>query len=206
MTVQSDLFSHLPEPETLISQDGSAQVYRQWLTPAEAGHCFTELLETLAWEQTMLPMYGRLLPIPRLNAWYGDEHAGYSYSGAHFQPRAWTPLLAHLRDRLSDFCEAGFNSVLANLYRDGNDSVAWHSDDEPELGPMPVIASLSLGDTRRFRLRHRRRETVAVDLAAGDLLVMSGVLQQHWQHELAKTRKISGSRINLTFRTILAAR
>src|SRR5690606_6222598 len=134
---------------------------------------------------------------------YGDAGASYTYSGARFVPEPFTPALAALRGRLQAFTGRAFNSVLANLYRDGNDSVGWHSDNEPELGPEPAIASLSLGASRRFRLRHAHLPPVSVDLHSGDLLVMPGPLQRHWQHTLPKTRRPVGARINLTFREIV---
>lgn len=190
-------------PEILIEDDGYACLWRQWLPEPEAQGLFTQLADNLHWQQTMIRVYGRRMPIPRLNAWYGDAGARYTYSGARFTPEPWTDELEDVRQRLTAFTGTAFNSVLANLYRDGSDSVAWHSDNEPELGAEPAIASLSLGASRRFRLRHRHLPPVAVDLHAGDLLLMTGPLQQHWQHALPKTRRSVGARINLTFRRVV---
>lgn len=137
------------------------------------------------------------------SCWIGDEGTAYKYSGALFEPHAWTPSLAALRDELAARFELRSNSVLANLYRDGHDSMGWHSDDEPELGREPVIASLSFGAVRRFRFRSRetKRVSLALDLASGSLLVMRGATQRLYHHDLPKTAR-AGARINLTFRTI----
>lgn len=147
-------------------------------------------------------LFGREVLQPRLACWYGD-HA-YSYSGIRLEPRAWTDRLRCLRERCSVDSGVEFNSCLVNLYRDGRDSMGWHADDEPELGREPVIASLSLGDTRVFRMRHKETKTVVeIPLEHGSLLVMSGLMQQCWVHEIPKTKKPVGQRINLTFRVIV---
>ncbi len=152
-------------------------------------------------------MYGKAVPIPRMNVWYGDAGSAYSYSGLDLSPIPWTPLLLRLKNQLEDFLNTRFNSVLANHYRDGNDGVAWHSDDEPELGATPLIASLSLGATRRFSLRSRIDSTEPPshsELAGGSLLVMAGETQRCWQHQIPKTKKPVAGRINLTYRTVHA--
>jgi alkylated DNA repair dioxygenase AlkB len=166
------------------------------------------LLNTLraeiAWEQHHVRLFGRVIPSPRLSCWIGDADAVYSYSGLRFTPRPWTSTLAALRTGLVEICAADFNSVLANLYRDGRDSMGWHSDDEPELGPAPVIASLSLGETRRFRLRHRQdpAQRLDLDLPSGSLLLMAGTTQRHYRHDLPRAPRVQGARLNLTFRHI----
>jgi alkylated DNA repair dioxygenase AlkB len=146
---------------------------------------------------------------PRLTAWYGDATARYSYSGLDLTPQPWTPALLALRTQVEQATGVTFNSVLLNLYRTGQDSMGWHADDEPELGPEPVIASISLGATRRFRLRPRHSQQLphaplGLDLPSGSLLVMRGTTQQHWQHAVPKTARPVGPRLNLTFRTIHA--
>ncbi|MDO6746140.1 alpha-ketoglutarate-dependent dioxygenase AlkB family protein [Gilvimarinus sp. 1_MG-2023] len=172
--MQRDLFAR-SGPEVLVEHDGWATLHRQWLPEVQAERLLSIFSDELVWQQTVLRMYGKSMPIPRLNAWYGEPSAHYRYSGASFTPKPWTAELHTLRCQLEDFCECEFNSVLANLYRDGRDSVAWHSDDEPELGPEPTIASLSLGQTRHFTLRHKTsRHTCRVALASGDLLLMGG--------------------------------
>jgi alkylated DNA repair dioxygenase AlkB len=166
------------------------------------------LVAGLAWEQHRLRLFGRERLTPRLCAWYGDAGARYGYSGQTLEPLPWTTPLADLRQRLQAAVGCAFNSVLANLYRDGADGMGWHSDDEASLGPQPVIASLSLGATRRFVLRHRcRRElqTLSLPLEHGALLVMAADTQRHWHHAVPKTRQPVGPRINLTFRHVRGA-
>jgi len=155
------------------------------------------------WKQETLALFGRRIPQPRLSAWYGD--AAYAYSGLHLDPRPWPPVLADLRRRCAEIAGAAFNSVLANLYRDGADSMDWHADDEASLGPAPVIASISLGAPRRFQMRRKdkRGEAVCTELGNGDVLVMSGRCQADWLHRVPKTKKPVGPRINLTFRNVV---
>jgi alkylated DNA repair dioxygenase AlkB len=165
---------------------------------------FEMLRREIPWEQHHPRLFGREVTSPRLSCWIGDEGTTYTYSRTRFEPRPWTPALASLRADLLARFGLLFNSVLANLYRDGRDSMGWHSDDEPELGPEPVIASLSFGALRRFRFRSRetRRMSLAIDLAHGSLLVMRGATQRLYQHDLPKTAADLGARVNLTFRLI----
>ena len=147
-------------------------------------------------------MYGKRHLQPRLTAWYGD--ASYTYSGLRLAPLAWTPLLDEIRTAVEAACARRFNSVLLNLYRDERDSMGMHSDDEPELGPLPAIASLSYGATRTFILKHKRDKlTLRLPLSAGGLLLMSGATQQNWLHGINKSTRSLGGRINLTFRYIV---
>ncbi|MBJ6107459.1 alpha-ketoglutarate-dependent dioxygenase AlkB [Hymenobacter sp. BT523] len=179
-----------------------------FLPAAEADALLAQLTAEVAWEQRSIRLFGQEFPQPRLTAWYGDPEARYTYSGLAWEPRPWTPVLQALRQRVAAACAAPFNSVLLNLYRDGRDSMGWHADDEPELGPEPVIASLSLGATRRFRLRPRPGlvlPPLSLDLASGSLLLMRGPTQQHWQHALPKTTRPLGPRLNLTFRWVAGA-
>jgi alkylated DNA repair dioxygenase AlkB len=150
-------------------------------------------------------MFGRWVDSPRLSCWIGDPDARYRYSGQTFEPHPWPQVLLPLRVRLRKELGIDFNSVLANLYRDGRDAMGWHSDDEPELGAEPVIASVSLGAARRFVLRRRDDHTVrnAFLLEPGSLLVMRGSSQRDWQHALPRTAKPVGPRINLTFRHVV---
>ena len=164
---------------------------------------FAELQQAIGWEQHSIRIHGRILPTPRLTAWMGD--AAYTYSGLSNDPQPWPAPLAALRDRLTADLGVAFNSSLANLYRDGRDSMGYHSDDEPELGPRPVIASISLGARRRFALRHREsRERWTWDLGEGDLLVMSEESQSDYAHAVPKTAREVGPRMNLTFRRFAA--
>ena len=176
-----------------------------FLPPAEAGALLAQLTAETVWEQRSIRLFGRLVPQPRLTAWYGDPAARYTYSGLAWEPRPWTAALRALRQRVEAATGARYNSVLLNLYRDGRDGMGWHSDDEPELGPAPAIASLSLGATRRFRLRPRAgrpHSPLGLALPGGSLLLMRGPTQQHWQHALPKTARPTGPRLNLTFRWV----
>ncbi len=171
---------------------------------ADAADLFRRLAAELDWKQETLTLYGRRIPQPRLSAWYGD--ATYAYSGITLEPRAWHPLLADLRDRCRAMAGTPFNSVLANYYRDGRDSMDWHSDDEATLGPNPVIASVNLGAARRFQLRRKddKARKIEMLLGGGDVLIMAGRCQHDWQHRVPKTRRPASPRINLTFRRIVA--
>lgn len=183
---------------TLLSTPECVSHTPGWMDPIEADDLFATLTTSIPWEQKTLLMYGRETVVPRLTCRIGD--AGYSYSGTENAPHAWLPELEALRVRLEITTAARFNSCLTNLYRGGADSVSWHSDDEPELGAQPVIASISLGSTRDFRLRNEAtREVATIPLGHGDLLVMRGESQAAYRHSVPK-RAHAGTRINLTFR------
>jgi alkylated DNA repair dioxygenase AlkB len=176
---------------------GCVELRPGWL--ADPDEVLARLLEETTWEQPVITLFGRTVPTPRLTAWTGD-HA-YRYSGVVHEPRPWSPTLQTLRDRLVAELGAPFDSCLANLYRDGSDSMGWHSDDEPELGPRPTIASVSLGARRRFALRHRASgQRWSVDLGEGDLLVMRDESQADYRHAVPKLTRALAPRLNLTFR------
>ena len=184
---------------------GATLDYRPgWLQPSEADAIFARLLSETPWQQPQLFIHGRYVTTPRLTAWYGDRHARYRYSGVTHQPLPWTPLLTQLRERLQLELAQPLNAVLLNYYRDGQDSMGWHSDDEPVLGRNPLIVSLNLGATRRFDLRRVGGSRIehSIELEHGSLLVMSGATQHHWQHQVAKSRRVMQPRLNLTFRLI----
>lgn len=192
------------EPRELLSVDGSAILHEQFLDPHEADHVFRDLLESNPWESHDIIVFGQKHREPRLSTWHADEGVRYTYSNLERIPIGWTPILQRLRESCERASGATFNSVLVNLYRDGNDGVGWHADDERENGPQPVIASLSLGASRRFDFQHRELKCVeSVQLNAGDLVVMSGASQSHWLHRIAKTKRHVGPRINLTFRKVI---
>lgn len=174
---------------------------------AEAQAWFEQLRTQIPWERHRLRLFGRELPAPRLSCWVGDPGAVYTYSRTRFEPRPWTDGLAQLRERMRRVCAAPFNAVLCNLYRDGRDAMGWHSDDEPELGPEPVVASLSVGAVRRFRLRHRHdpAQRLELDLQPGSVLFMGGATQANYRHDLPRTSRPVGARINLTFRCIFVS-
>lgn len=177
-----------------------------WLDEGAAGALQEALRDTVPWEVHRIRLFGREHASPRLSCWFGDPGARYRYSGASFQPQPWPPMLLPIRERLSRELGIDFNSVLANRYRDGRDAMGWHADDERELGPEPLIASLSLGATRRFLLRHRQDpgRRLALELPHGSLLVMAGPTQRHYRHALPRTAKPVAERINLTFRRVAA--
>ena len=190
----------------LLPYDGSAMYYDWVLEDLDASVLFSELLKNIPWESRTIKMFGKEYPQPRLVAWFGDPGRGYTYSGVSMNINPWTPLLESLKTMCEGKSGTSFNSLLLNLYRNGEDKVSWHSDDEPELGSEPCIASLSLGATRRFKFRHRDSgELVDCSLPSGSLVVMSGLSQMKWEHEVPKEAKVRGSRINLTFRSVHAA-
>ena len=176
-----------------------------WLQAEQADALFAELRDSIEWETHRIRLFGREVDSPRLSSWIGDEGASYTYSGARFLPYPWPHALADVRRQLARELDCDFNSVLANRYRDGRDYMGWHSDNESALGPQPIIASLSLGATRRFVLKERQepRRRLALELPPGSLLVMRGDTQQNYRHALPRTAKPVGERINLTFRRIV---
>jgi alkylated DNA repair dioxygenase AlkB len=180
----------------------------QFCDAAQAQQWFARLHAEIPWQQQRIRLFGRDVAMPRLSCWIGDADAAYRYSRVRFEPRPWTPALSELRDVLQTLCGQRYNSVLCNLYRDGNDAMGWHSDNEPELGAQPSIASLSFGAPRRFRLRQRRdkRQRIELELAPGSLLLMAGATQQNYQHDLPRMAHAPESRINLTFRRIFVPR
>ena len=200
MTGQPALFDEQP-----TGPGRELTLIRNALGLSAADSVFNALRTKIAWRQDHLRMFGELVPVPRLEAWIADEGLDYTYSGIHHDPDPWIDELIELRDLSSVHAGATFNSVLCNLYRDGNDGVDWHADDEPEFGPLPVIASLSLGATRRFDLRRVDDHSVKVelDLHHGDLVIMRGTTQALWRHRVPKTKKLVGERINLTFRNVV---
>ncbi len=184
--------------------DADLVFYPFLLGPQEGDRLLKELVATIPWRQDWITVYGRSLPQPRLTAWYGDPGKTYTYSGITMQPIPWHALLLEMKAKVEAVSEVRFNSVLLNFYRDGKDSMGWHSDDEPELGPNPVIASLSLGGTRRLMLRHRFQPELKheLELTSGSLLLMQGKTQHYWQHQVPKTKRPVLPRVNLTFRVI----
>jgi alkylated DNA repair dioxygenase AlkB len=184
--------------------DGDTRYLADAFPPGEADALFAELRGQIDWRQEEIMMFGQHRLVPRMVAWHGDAGAIYSYSGVEHQPAPWTSAPQRVRATVQALSGHSFNAVLLNLYRNGRDGMGWHSDDEPELGRNPVIASVSLGATRRFRMRHKRhrREALGIDLEHGSLLLMRGATQHHWLHALPKTTRPVGERINLTFRQV----
>jgi alkylated DNA repair dioxygenase AlkB len=199
MQVQGDLFK-----SSFWQEVAQGRIYYDpnFLSNLEAERYFSNLRSTLPWQQERITMFGRSVLQPRLQAWHGD--VAYTYSGLTMSPHPWTPDLNELKARCEAIANVQFNSLLANLYRHGQDSMGWHQDNEPELGRNPVIASVNLGETRRFLLRNLHCKTqLEYELSHGALLIMAGELQHHWKHAVPKTAKPKGERINLTFRHIV---
>ena len=166
-----------------------------------------KLIAEIPWRQENILVWGKLYSQPRLVAWYGDSGSDYTYSGIKLTPIPWTDLLLDIKNRVETVTATSFNSVLLNYYRDNRDSMGFHSDDEPELGVRPVIASLSLGEERTFIMKHRVNKLanpIRLRLASGSLLLMKGETQRYWKHGIAKTTRPCGPRINLTFRRIVS--
>ena len=186
------------------------QYYPGFLPGAEASALMESLIQNTPWEQREYHLYGRKVKQPRLVAWYGESEYSYRYSGIEHETHPWTKELSALRDKiqahLSKDLEARFNGVLLNYYRDGLDSVSWHSDSEVELGPDPLIASLSLGDEREFQFKHKRENRRhKIILEHGALLVMLRTSQTDWLHQIPKIKnRPAGARVNLTFRNLIA--
>lgn len=189
--------------EVLPVIDADISIHRGVTFSKSYKDIIAEIINNTPWRAEKIKIWGKEVLQPRLVAWYGDAGVDYTYSGIRFTPEKWTSTLLEIRSRVKQLSGAQFNSVLLNYYRDENDSMGFHSDDEPELGYRPVIASLSLGEERKFQLRHRHRKSlkmVQLNLQEGDLLIMKGFTQKNWQHGIPKERHACGARVNLTFR------
>ena len=199
----ADLF---PSPERLRMSGADVIYHRDFLPAAGASQLLRRLIDQIPWRQDNIVLWGKSVPQPRLTAWYGDPGRRYTYSGLTLDPLPWSDDLRLLRTMAERVADATFNSVLLNYYRDHNDSVGFHSDDEPELGATPTIGSISLGTTRTLTFRPKKRrdwEPVRIALESGSLLVMKGDTQRNWRHAIAKESRPCGPRVNLTFRRIL---
>lgn len=193
------------EVERINLREAEIFYMANFLSAPQAYKFFNILLKELSWEQHYIKLFGKTHPQPRLSALYAENDDSYTYSGLTLQPLKFHPVLKELQEKLAEVSEIKFTHCLANLYRDGKDSMGLHADDEKELGNNPVIASISLGANRKFRLKHQENKTEKLDLTLehGSLLLMQGTTQHYWKHELPRTRKPVGPRINLTFRKIL---
>jgi len=184
--------------------DADVTFYPHLFSDEESDRLLDELKRSTAWRQERIETDHATIPFPRLTAWYGDPGRTYTYSKITMEPEPWTEPLLEIRARIEKVSPTTFNSVLLNLYRDGRDGVGWHSDDEPELGEMPVIGSVSFGATRSFVLRHKKPNVlpVEIELTHGSYLLMQGPTQRFWKHQVPKTTDPVEPRINLTFRRI----
>lgn len=182
--------------------DAEIRYYPHFFTQQQSDFWFSYLLSEIEWRQEQIQVYGKRHLTPRLSCWMGDADLDYRYSGMTMQTVEWDQQVLEIKNMLQQKTQQSFNSVLLNYYRDGQDSNAWHSDDEPELGENPVIASVTFGFERDFQLRHKHtKERFQLKLAHGSVLLMSGTTQQYWQHQIPK-RANAESRLNLTFRAI----
>ncbi|WP_026915436.1 alpha-ketoglutarate-dependent dioxygenase AlkB family protein [Christiangramia portivictoriae] len=190
--------------EGIDLQNASLLYDEQFLSERFADELFDRLMEYRGWRQDHIKMFGKEILQPRLTALFSNNDRAYTYSGLTMHPEIFPKYLLEVKERCEKKLEQSFNACLANLYRDGQDSMGWHADDEKELGTNPVIASISIGEPRIFHLKHRSVKGLIYKkrLQHGSLLVMKGETQQFWKHQLPKTKKQIGSRINLTFRRI----
>ena len=201
---QLSLFEPPRREESPSKDESEVQFSQRFIDSKEADYLFGSLRELNGWRQDFIRIFGKAQPLPRLHRWFADSEQPYRWSGIEMNPEPFPDYLREILARLWDRTGIKFNTALGNLYRDGKDSVAWHSDDEPDLGPDPIIASLSLGATRRFLLRRKdnHKEVKVYELTHGSLLLMTGSTQAYWEHTIPKTRHRVGPRINLTFRAI----
>ena len=191
-------------PIKLALPDANITYYSSFFSPEESSEYFQILLNEIEWQEDDIKVFGKTYKQPRLTALYGMNNASYRYSGITMFPKPFNSILKEIKTKIEEITEIKFTTVLLNFYRDGSDSNGWHSDDEKELGENPLIASISLGAERTFRLRHKKDKTQKKNLILqhGSLLIMKGETQHHWQHCIPKSKKDIKPRINLTFRVI----
>ncbi len=189
---------------SLLPFDGEVYSYKDLMKEKPAFYYLTNLEKNIAWKQEGMMMFGKEIKFPRLTAWYGEEGKIYKYSGLVNEPIPFSNLLLEIKEVVESKVGEQFNAALLNLYRNGNDSMGWHSDDERELGINPTIASVSFGETRNFQFKHKRVADTLHNflLTNNSLLVMKGTTQHNWKHQIPKSSKPCGTRINITFRRI----
>lgn len=197
---QTNLF---PKQGLNTIRNGEFIYLPNFFTKQESDFLFNSLKNNVLWKQESMNMYGKRVDFPRLTSWYGDNDKPYSFSGITLNPNPWSKEILSIKTKIESIANVNFNSVLLNRYRNGSDSISWHTDAEKELGINPIIASVNFGATRSFQLRHiESKEKLEIDLTNGCLLIMQGELQHFWQHQVPKTSKNVSERINLTFRII----
>ena len=201
---QFDIFNtnnHQNEYVNILN--GKYLYFSSFFEQKESNSFLRSLMKEIIWKQEKMNIYGKSVKFPRLTAWYGDETRSYKFSGITLYPNKWTPLIINIKEKVESQIGTKFNSVLLNLYRNGSDSISWHSDAEPELGKNPLIASVSFGEKRLFQLKHNiSKEKKEIELLNGSLLVMKGELQHYWKHQVPKLKSCNQARVNLTFRVI----
>ena len=201
-------FSDSSEVKTILYDlpDADITLFDNFFTNQESKNFHQKLIDNIQWRQDKIKIFGKLIDQPRLTAFYGDGAKDYSYSGIVMKPNDWNDELLFIKNRVEEVAKIKFSSVLLNYYRDGKDSMGWHSDDEKELGKNPVIGSVSFGESRVFQIRHKFQKEIKkvdIDLKDGSFLLMKGTTQHFWQHQIPKTKRELESRINLTFRVIM---
>jgi len=200
-----DLFREHTTLERIPMPDAEVYYLRELILGQTAEAVMNQLIDEITWRAENILVWGKTFPQLRLTDWYGDNGANYSYSGIHLDPLPWTHTLIDIKNRVENIAGNDFNSVLLNYYRNHRDSMGLHSDDEPELGRRPIIASLSLGEERTFILKHKTRsdlKSVRLKLTSSSLLLMKGETQHCWKHGIEKEQRTHGPRVNLTFRRI----
>lgn len=190
--------------QNILPFDGEVYLYPNFFEEEGTLGIFEQLKHSILWKQDKMKIYGKMVNFPRLTSWYADGDQEYTYSGVVNTPIPFTPLLRQIKEAAEQQCGKQFNSALLNYYRHGDDSMGWHSDDEKELAGNPVIASASFGATRTFQFKHKQQKSAKVSIALnnGSLLIMQGATQHNWLHQVPKTAKQPGPRINITFREI----
>ena len=207
--MQNSLFDPDDSPDHCYRHqlaDASIQEYPKAFSIQESDFYLSKLISDISWKQDSLKIAGKRVPVPRLQCWMGDPQARYAYSGIQLDPEPWSELVIAIRTRICELTGHQFNSALLNYYRHGQDSVAWHADDEKELGPEPVIASVRFGAERPMQLKHKHQAGAPryrILLRNGSMILMGKTLQNNWLHQIPKTKSITDPRINLTFRTII---
>jgi len=206
MLFQEEFFQENRVFQKIKIQDGELWLMPHFLGTTTSNLYFKQLYGNIQWKEEQIKMFGKTYLVPRKTAWYGEEQCVYEYSGIVCKPLPWNETLLEIKQAVeTQLNNVAFNSVLLNLYRNGNDKMGWHADDEKELGINPIIASVSLGATRRFDLKHKKlpNEKHQFELNTGSLLVMLGETQHYWLHQIPAQKKVLGPRINLTFRSII---
>ncbi len=194
------------EPFDIKIPDGKITFYEGFFNLEKSKDFLSAFVEKIEWSQDEVVVYGKKHKIPRLNAWYGDKGKIMKYSGLTLNPKPWTKELLEIKKKIEQVTGYEFNSCLLNYYRDGKDGMGWHQDNEKELGINPIIASVTLGQSRPFQLKHISKpelKKIDIPLTNGSLLIMAGETQHHWKHQIPKTTKNLAKRINLTFRKII---
>tara|TARA_R110002033_G_scaffold155712_1_gene191980 strand:- start:494 stop:1129 length:636 start_codon:yes stop_codon:yes gene_type:complete len=203
---QGDLFAtNEPKKTKYDLPDADVTLFENFFSPEESNRLYKSLKENVKWQQDQIKFYGKLLDLPRLTAWYGDNDKPYTYSGIPMNPHPWSEDLKFIKERIEKESGVEFSSCLLNYYRTGKDSVNWHQDNEKELGQNPIIGSVSFGETRPFQLKHLDLEDLKktdIPLTHGSFLLMKGTTQHYWKHQIPKTTRSINPRINLTFRII----